>query len=424
MNRKNEPEIHLFVIWEKGRYKENEIISNITSNFEVIQTFSITWTPYLVNRNFTRFYDTKLPNNSQKELYAGTGEFKLIVVRDNNPNYDFRLTSKGRFMVNANMFDAKAMYRELTGGGHKIHCTNDKEELRHDLVMLLGLSLKDFLNKYDTPDKNDDDIVLVQDLPGTNGWNSFDELFYVLNECNEYLVLRNSDKVSLEYFKKNKGDVDLLVKDRNRCLFLLGDLSCIDSSGKEDSKISIDNKIVLFELYEKGKNLFHEQYENHLFKSKVLNGEMYCLPEELEFYTMLYHALLFHKHLSQKHYDRIEAKLKELNIQLNEINQKSLLDLLANFFLRNGFLFIAPDDGDIYFNFDLLEGNQYLKINKKRPTKFGLYLRKIIQIKAFERYTKIIFLRPLGNEIDLVLSFRFRYFKKELRIALGDQKKY
>lgn len=424
MNKQQVSEIQLFIIWEKGRYAEQEIINDISLNFEIIQTFSITWTPYLVSTNYSRFYDTKLPSNSQKEVYAGRGEFKLIVVRDSNPVYDYRDTSKGKAIVNTRMFDAKAKYRELTGGGHKIHGTNDMLELKHDLVLLTGLSLDDFLNKYDNKEIQND-IKLTQDLVGTLGWKSFDELFYVLNECNDYLVLRNSENISLQYFEENNGDVDLLVKDRNRCLYLLGDLSVVSSEYKEDSKVSIDNKIVLFELYETGQNVFHKSFEKHLFDKKIKKQNMFCLPFELEFYTLLYHALLFHKNLSEKHKSRIKNiihnhdKIKDV-----EVTSRQLSLLLRNYFSKIDCKFIAPNDGSIFFNTELLQNDHNLLRNKKREGKIKRYFNKLIQVSSFKKYLKITFLSFLNNEIDLVFAFRFRFFRKEVRFCLGNRRKY
>lgn len=425
LNKQDYSEIQLFVIWSKGRYAETDILSDIATKFEIIQTFSITWSPYMVHRNFTRFYDAKLPQNSQKEIYAGAGEFKLIVIRDYNPNYEHRQTSKGKFLVNTNMFDSKEKYRELTGGGHKIHGTNDMLELKHDLVLLLGLSLKDFLAKYDKPNESNIDICLSQDLPGTIGWESFDELFYVLNECEDYMVLRNSDNISLQYYQNNKGDIDLLVKDRNRCQYLLGDLSSIDSEINADSKVSIDNKVILFEIYEAGHNLFENNYEQYLFDNRVLKGNMYCLPSELEFYTLIYHSLAFHKNLSNKHKDRISKLINEQNkFQNIEVNQKNLAKILKVFFKKLGFSFISPDDRAIFFNFNLFKDEVNFVRNKKRPTKLRDNLKKVIRFDSYNKYVKITFLSFLNNEIDLVFSFRFRFLIKEIRFCLGNRRKY
>ena len=90
----------------------------------------------------------------------------------------------------------------------------------------------------------DKDIILNKNIIGTNGWESFDELFYVLNECEEYLILRNSDNISLDYYQNNSGDIDVLVKDKNRFRYILGDLSFLYSktNSSSHSKVSISTK--------------------------------------------------------------------------------------------------------------------------------------------------------------------------------------
>ena len=423
--RQENSEIHLFVIWSKGRYAETDILNDIKTKFEIIQTFSITWSPYMVHKNFTRFYDTKLPPNSQKEIYAGAGEFKLIVIRDNQPRYDYRVTSKGKFLVNTNMFDAKALYREKTGGGHKIHGTNDIEEVKHDIVMLLGLSLYDFIKKYDKKNQDRSDIILAQDLPGTNGWNSFEEIFYVLNECVEYIVLRNSESVSLEYFQRNKGDIDLLVKNRTRCQYVLGDLNCIDSETKEDSKILVKDTFIFFELYEANNHLFDEHYESFLFENRRLKGNIYCLHKELEFYTMLYHALLFHRNLSDKHKKRIESYIQQNKILEGiNIDKESLSFALHEFLRKNDFQFVAPKDHTIYFNFSLLKSQGLPYKGYAIARRLKQFSLRIIEVQRYPKYTRLCFFSFLSNQLELVIRFRFRFFIREIRIALGNIRKY
>ena len=48
-------ELHLFIIWEKARDQECIIVDKIESKFEIAQTFDITWSPYNVGQNFTKY---------------------------------------------------------------------------------------------------------------------------------------------------------------------------------------------------------------------------------------------------------------------------------------------------------------------------------------------------------------------------------
>ena len=140
-------EIHLFILWENARYKEKEILEDIKQNFNIIGLYNISWSNDKVAENFTRFYGTFLPKNSGKEIHCGRGDFLLVIVEDENPIYEERNTSHGPEIVNINMFDKKEYYRELTGGGHKIHATNSQEETNHDLTLLLGVNIEDYLNQ-------------------------------------------------------------------------------------------------------------------------------------------------------------------------------------------------------------------------------------------------------------------------------------
>ena len=64
--------------------------------------------------------------NAQAKIeHCGNGKFLLIIVKDKNPIYQERNTSKGPKIVNTNLFDKKEEYRNLLGGGHKVHATNN-----------------------------------------------------------------------------------------------------------------------------------------------------------------------------------------------------------------------------------------------------------------------------------------------------------
>ena len=142
------PEIHLFIIWEKGRVKEKQILTDMLSRFNVLHIEEICWSDALFSRNLTRFYGENLPSSSEKIVHCGSGPFLLIVVKDESPLYKYRKTTKGTQEVNVNIFDAKELYRYWTGGGHKIHATNSQKEVNHDLTLLTGSNAIDFTKQY------------------------------------------------------------------------------------------------------------------------------------------------------------------------------------------------------------------------------------------------------------------------------------
>jgi len=394
-------ELHLFIIWETARNIEDKILEEINQNFEIKQTFSITWSPYQVSRNFTRFYGQSLPRNSHKELHCGYGEFRLIIVNDTNPIYQERKTSKGHKIVNINMFDTKTRLRKMTDGGHKIHGTDTEKETKHDLVLLIGLSTLDFKQEY-IERKND--IKLKQDLIGTNGWNSFNELFYVLNECSEYVILRNSENINLKYFMHNTGDIDILSKDASEIAYVLGDIDSIENKSKH-LKIDIDKHIILFEVDQSGCNLFDVNFENSLFNNKVKTNGIWHLNEELEMYALIYHALLYKEFFQEKHKKRILIKYKQFIIDTENLEQELLMKLI-NFFKKHEYKFIAPNDG--YFNFRS-QIKPILAVNKMRDSFIIKVLKSFIVISRDQRYMKIIILKLLNKLIILEIKLPFSF---------------
>lgn len=135
-----EKELHLFIIWEKGRYLSEPILADIASKFKILQTFNICWPKNSFAAFLARFYGKNLPKGCRKERECGDGDFLAVVVEDNHPIYE-----QGQ---NLNMTDAKGLYRRWFQGRNYIHCSDCAEEGVANLEMLLGLTKNEFYNQY------------------------------------------------------------------------------------------------------------------------------------------------------------------------------------------------------------------------------------------------------------------------------------
>ena len=211
-------EVHLFIIWQNALDKKQEILEDINKNFEILRIYQIEWSKEIFSENLSRFYGTNLPAGCGKEQHCGNGPFLLIIVKDKISKYETRATSKGDQIVNVHMFDKKTYYRELTGGGHKIHATNSQEETNHDITLLLGVSVEDFL-KQDLSNK--EIIELKQDLFGAHGWNDAKEMFYALNNCVNYALLRNFETLPEEIYVNKHNDIDVICTSYEDCAYVL-----------------------------------------------------------------------------------------------------------------------------------------------------------------------------------------------------------
>ena len=121
-------------------------------------------------------------HQNQKKNHCGKGEFLLIIFYDNDPKYGYVETSRGTERVNTNIFACKEKFRDLTGGGHKIHSTNSPLETNHDLTLLLGINYNDYeISLKNKLDKNIENENIIKNIPnniiGVNGWESLNNYF-------------------------------------------------------------------------------------------------------------------------------------------------------------------------------------------------------------------------------------------------------
>ena len=330
-------ELHLVIIWENARYKEQLIIEDLKKKFVIHQIYDITWSPELVSSNFSRFYGVNLPLNSFKETECGTGEFRLIIIEDNNPIYDYRLTSKGEQIVNTNLFDAKTKYREWTGGGHKIHATNNTFEYEHDISLLLGYHELQCIYKSPAsiiPQKKHIDII------GANGWNSVEELFNTLNRTIEYVTLRGGSNLINDAIDTLHRDVDILTPEPDNAILIInGDPL---PTTRPHELITINNKEYVIDIWGTSIGYFDPSWEEEMLHSRKLDNFLYILNRIQDYYCLLYHCLIFKGFISESYY----LPLKKNNPSPKALEQSPEKELVS-FLLQNNYDITLPNDNSI-----------------------------------------------------------------------------
>lgn len=340
----NNKELHLFIIWERGRYKEKEILCDIRKKFSIVRLYDNTWSPQYVSSNFTRFYGVNLPSNSEKEKECGTNSFLLVIVFDNNPIYDFRETSHGLELVNINMFDSKALYRSWTGGGHKIHGTNSTQETNHDITLLLGLNTEDYLNTLSSKHYCDIPEKINKDISGANGWFSLNELFYILNNTIEYVILRGSRELISDSFTDTHRDVDIFVTDYQNTKYIINGVSDCNTF-RPHERIIINNKTYYIDIWRANYNYFDPSWSNIFLKNKKSRDGYFVLDDYNDFYLLLYHCLIIKGRITEDYKERIE-KFIEVNKLVSQLDL-----LLLDFLKKHDYSITKPKDRSLTLHF-------------------------------------------------------------------------
>lgn len=376
----NNSEVHLFLIWEKARLKEKKILEDINIHFKILNVFNIEWSQKYFSLNLTRFYGQNLPPNSHKELHCGKGAFLLIIVEDEQPIYEERNTSHGLCNVNIKMFDKKQLYRKWTGGGHKIHATDNLLEVNHNLSLLLGLNINDYLSKF--PETWDNSIKFIKaDPPGTRGWNSIRELFYILNNSTEYVVLRNFEGLPDEYTMKSHGDIDLMGSNPLDLKYLINAQPVFPNTPRVLHYTIVNNEKVLFDFRYLGDNYYDIHWQKNILETRILTKEGFYRPtDENYFYSLLYHALIHKPSIANDYLDRFPHLAQNAGLNKDKYSFESLDMLkliLKNYLTQNKYQYTEPNDLSVYLN---LANSEILKISIPRIFSFPINLYQKINL--------------------------------------------
>ena len=307
-------EIHLIIDWT---CYFPSIADKFVDTLELIEEIRM---PKMINKKDTmsRFYHCAVDD------FRGASAFSLYIIRDNNPIYDYRKTSKGRRRVNIHMFDLKMSLRKIVGGC-KIHATDNIQETK-DNLKTLGLFEKYYKQKQ---------------------FGSLEEVFQELNkEPNlKWLVMRNfegmPDKITID----NHLDVDLLVNDYYIVKSVL-DATSATKSRYEDghnrilNHVFINNKKVLFDFRSIGDNYYDEKFQRDMLNSRRIHPNGFYIPNpEMHLHSLIYHAIIHKSKISQTYLEVF------LNYGLNksEIN-KPLLKRMLDFFMKEkGYVYCKPE---------------------------------------------------------------------------------
>jgi hypothetical protein len=364
-------ELHLVIVWDAAKDAYNKIIEVIDEKFTIKEVYEITWDKEVFIKNLISFYSQSQSHLNKRQTnklfkgkakYCGIAPFKLIIFEDNNPNYQLRKTSSGYRKVNLNVFDLKLQFRELTGGGHKIHGTDSVKETNKDLTLLLGDNIIDFYKKHNGNwDKKVK--ILNRNITGSNGYRSLKELFYVLNASTEYVVLRNFESFPDSYISKEHGDIDMLVENLNLIVYLTEAKKVFNKTNRVHYTIKIKGEDVPFDFRYVGDGYYDEEWEKEILATKELNKGIFYSPNKANlFYSLLYHALIHKQKLSADYINKISLLAKQIDVELNSvINDKDSLMILDKLMNHHGYKYTVPIDNSVYVRYKLR--NNLLKLS-------------------------------------------------------------
>lgn len=371
--------IHLFVIWHTAMDKKDEIINDLNKNFQILKVFRGHWDRDKFLDNFLIFYAHSQKHRTyldyrrillKKIAMCKTGDFEVIVFQDNTPQFEKRKTSSGIRYVNIRAFDKKQEYRKMTGGGHRVHGSDDAWETNKDLTIMFGMNTKDFCNHYAPDISNLDESPkawkeenFYHNCIGVGGYKNIQELFYVLNNTIDYVVLRNHEPIPDEYRVEGHGDIDLLVENRNYAVYLTGAVPVYPQPYRVYHHIKIGESIIPFDFRAIYDNYYDLMWQTDILRTRVLAKKLFYVPNaENQFYSLLYHAYIQKNEVKKDYLPKLASYGSAIGIEFKP-DPKTSIDMLDKFMTQHNYEYIRPKDLTVVYNLQNLSlstyGNRY-----------------------------------------------------------------
>ncbi len=324
-------ELHLFIIWNNALYKKEEILADIRNNFFIRNIINIEWSENKWEKNISRFYGTSLPDTKAKIKECGSRNFLVVIVETDNLDYDYRETSKGNAYVNTLMFGKKNQYRDLTGGGHKIHSTNTIKETDHDLTLLFGTNGVDFLNKYK---KNENEIIFREDTYCLDGFPSLNDFLYTLNNCINYVILRDFENDLYEFVEDENCDLDILCDNAKNASITLAAKE-LERQNDTLYYVYINNKKALIDIKQTDDGYYCEKLANDILENRVMFKNSFYIPDETRLYkSHLLHALIHKNNYESEYNNRLAFLYKEHD---SDEGKSKKIEFLSKWMIENDY---------------------------------------------------------------------------------------
>ncbi|HEX6145078.1 MAG TPA: hypothetical protein VFZ01_20350, partial [Geminicoccaceae bacterium] len=273
-------ELHLVVIWSAARRQEKAILADLQDHLEVRRVHEVAWSPALVRQNYSRFYRGRLvPPYRNVRLRKGNGPLLVVTAVDRAPRYEMRETLHGPAVVNTTLFDAKVRYRSWTGPGHLVHGSDTAAEAARDLMLLLGVGVREYLER--NPGAWDGVIRPVRrDLSGAPGWTSAAELFAALDYSVDYVVLSGAETLQEGAHARVGEAVELLTDNYIELIAVTNARPLLRQVPRWGGQfvIRIGNRDVVFGFRRVGDRYLDPAWERALLDRREVSPDGFFVP--------------------------------------------------------------------------------------------------------------------------------------------------
>lgn len=196
-------------------------------------------------------------------------------------------------------------------------------------------------------------------------YNSIKEFFIYLNENCKYLVLRNWDDVFNEkVYGDTHEDIDILCEDIESFKKLTNAHNLHKRIDRDNYVVTIGDMIVRFDVRHIGDEYYPKEWQQMMLERRNKSGDIFVPEKEDYLYSLIYHALLQKRSMSDEYRFKIFNLLDEEVLDRTN-TERYLLDKLKVFIKNHGYVVNIPTDPGVFVNYSNMKylGGKLISIN-------------------------------------------------------------
>lgn len=339
-------DVDILFFWEHN--DQNLLLDNLRTKYERIAVYEIEWRNELVKSNMIRLFGKEMGEAYFDKYGWGSRPFLFLIVKKISSSKD-------------NLLDLLKLSKKELDNVLFV----EKNKKRSTTILLLGNSLDYYLNCASS-----NYITFRKDLLGANGWDSLAQLFSVLNETVEYVVMRNFESYPNEFDFSIHGDIDLLVDDFDDTFLILNATKKNSIEYRVFCEVNISGELIDFDLRYLGDGYYCKKLEEEILNSRVLFNGFYVPEKKFYYYTLVYHALIHKKKVLPDYKLRLAVLYNEIfSDKIDAYNEDVLKGSLTKFLDDQNYPISEPYDLSVYFNKKFSEEVKYSKRREKHLKK-------------------------------------------------------
>ena len=180
------------------------------------------------------------------------------------------------------------------------------------------------------------------------------QVFSVLNECSQHVVLRNFNNFFEQPISEEHTDVDILTSDYDGICRITNSIPTRSEKFRVQNRVLVGGIKINFDFRTVGDYYYDSKWGENIIKDRVVHGAGFFVPNEINFfYSLLYHAIIHKNRVSENYIEDLCRTGKNLNINVAKdklLDKQYGLELLSSFMFPKGYEFVTPKDFSVGFN--------------------------------------------------------------------------